>query len=49
MLIRGSGWSNPDQDDLPRSWPLYAAAVVLLGAWAIVLTLLLVSLMLRYL
>jgi hypothetical protein len=49
MLIRGNGWSNPDQDDLPRSWLLYAAAVVLLGAWTVVLTLLLGSLMLRYL
>jgi hypothetical protein len=49
MLIRGSGWFNPDEDDLPRPWPLYAAAVVLLGAWAVVLTLLLGSLVLRFL
>jgi hypothetical protein len=48
MLIRSSGWSYPDQDP-PRSGPLYTAAVVLLSAWAVVLTLLLGSLVLRFL
>jgi hypothetical protein len=47
-LIRANGSSYPDQDP-PRSWPLYTAAVVFLGAWAVVLMLLLGSLMLRYL